>query len=816
LKYLKYLLLVAIGMAIIAAIITYKREAIVREIANSALSEYGFTATELSIDTLAADHVILSWLVLMQDDGSLYELSNVSFPLSFPSFRMELISIGALTIRSADTADEPLQVSRLLQDVLKLPQLVPNTTVTLNRLTMTNVPPVQNLLWRSSDFRQQLAFGIDSIDVNIEIEPAGDNRHRATMNAGIDGGSRALDLTLDIARGDAKFIVEGTGSIGLSSWLPMLQSADMLPRELAALDAQLSGPLAITIHDTADRPLVLGAEFDIAGNGRAAYAMTPEMMLEIRVTESAAAKIGFEYPSLDWTASIPESRLNISTDFIAAAEGRIKDLSCQSGIHCSLHFAVVNAPVRFGDSSVGGASLSTQIKATIGDVSRIEFGPDTKLTLDNIVSGSLRAASVAAVAVSGASLVINDKGWDADIAKSDLGVESFENGSGLRASLPVSVRSFKVRNSASSLDAIFSTPARAASIDWDDMGIVAPGINGTASLRDGLLSTSFELSSNKQALTAKIEASHDLKSGKGSLTVQDATLLFGLQKLSERLKKWPHAWDIVAGSWAASANISWESTESEFRTRATVTQQLSGLSGFYNDIAFTGLATSLSATAISGETARIDPSTIGIALVDVGIPITDLSARYDVDLAGLRLAVQDLSMSALGGKISADPFDFAVNEPSNNIMLRPQSIQLQFMVDLAEFEDVELSGSVSGRIPVTINEKTITVSGGRLESDAPGGIIRYKAGDAAGLNAEINMVSRALNNFQFDSLTSDVNYTEAGDLKLKMRMSGINPDMDALQPVILNLGVENNIPQLLRSLQATRAIEDVLKRKSTN
>jgi hypothetical protein len=107
------------------------------------------------------------------------------------------------------------------------------------------------------------------------------------------------------------------------------------------------------------------------------------------------------------------------------------------------------------------------------------------------------------------------------------------------------------------------------------------------------------------------------------------------------------------------------------------------------------------------------------------------------------------------------------------------------------------------------------VTDGRLESDAPGGVIRYRANAASAAmnNNEINIASRALGNFQFDSLTSDVNYTETGDLKLKMRLSGINPDMDPLQPVILNLGVENNIPQLLRSLRATRAIEDVLQNK---
>ena len=52
------------------------------------------------------------------------------------------------------------------------------------------------------------------------------------------------------------------------------------------------------------------------------------------------------------------------------------------------------------------------------------------------------------------------------------------------------------------------------------------------------------------------------------------------------------------------------------------------------------------------------------------------------------------------------------------------------------------------------------------------------------------------------------------DLKLQMRLTGINPDMDETQPVILNLGVENNVPQLLRSLQATRSIEEILEKRS--
>lgn len=119
-----------------------------------------------------------------------------------------------------------------------------------------------------------------------------------------------------------------------------------------------------------------------------------------------------------------------------------------------------------------------------------------------------------------------------------------------------------------------------------------------------------------------------------------------------------------------------------------------------------------------------------------------------------------------------------------------------------------------------VNETSVTIVDGRLESDPPGGVIRYGAGDDSGEDTapatELGLVTRALSNFQFDSLTADVNYTDKGDLILQMRLTGINPDMDALQPVILNLSVENNIPQLLRSLRATRTIEDILERRSAN
>ena len=135
------------------------------------------------------------------------------------------------------------------------------------------------------------------------------------------------------------------------------------------------------------------------------------------------------------------------------------------------------------------------------------------------------------------------------------------------------------------------------------------------------------------------------------------------------------------------------------------------------------------------------------------------------------------------------------------------------MAQLADFEDIEVTGTVSGELPVEIEGTNVRIVDGKLASDAPGGVIRYSPGATSTDTSALGLATKALSNLHYESLTSDVTYTRAGDLILKMRLKGSNPEYDPLQPVILNLGIENNIPQLLRSLQASRDIEDIIEQR---
>ena len=116
---------------------------------------------------------------------------------------------------------------------------------------------------------------------------------------------------------------------------------------------------------------------------------------------------------------------------------------------------------------------------------------------------------------------------------------------------------------------------------------------------------------------------------------------------------------------------------------------------------------------------------------------------------------------------------------------------------------------------MTIKGDVITIEGGTLSGVPPGGVIRYLPDTPPDEEdvSSVAIVRRALSNFEYETLTSDVDYSEGGDLKLQLRLTGRNPDMDEGRPIVLNLGVENNVPKMLRSLRAARAVEEILEQR---
>lgn len=778
-KYLKY---TATGLALLAILVTathFYRESIARKLANSVLAEFGMTATELTIQTLGTNKLELSHLVLEQDDGSRYEVSALSLPLVFSATAEKNISIGQLHITPATAASAPILLTDILQTILELPKNLPNTEVTISRILLPDIAPVENLLWQCTGQQQHLAFQIDAVTVTLDIDRLDDGGHQVGVNIALDGVPDALSLTVNVLSTASGFTINGLSNINLPAWFPILRSSGLLPAGLTSLGGEVGVQLMIVLENKEESATVASAELLFDGELSANYAPAGTSDVKLHATLPEPYRLRVEYPSLQWSINVQSLDLLAETTAFADIPITFTNLECHTDIQCTMQVSLESGPLDLGGMTIDNAKLSASLAIASDAITRVDVSPDSILTLTGIKAQGVAVASISATQFANAELTLDDRG--------------------LRFATGFSIQ-----------------PASATVVHGG--GVLLPGIDGKLSLRNNKLESSIVLSSNDDTVSAKIDASYDLSTAKASLSARDATLRFDSRNLSEQLSSWPYAWDLAAGTLTAGFDLTWQSNGDDFEFSGTANLHANDLAGNYGDIVFTGLNNSLSAVLDSASRVTILPASIEVALLDVGIPLEQIAANFELNIPEQSIQVQSLSMSAMGGTIAANPFRFAINEDTNSLVLQANSIQLQFMVDLAEFDDIQLTGSISGEIPVTMSSATLTIEHGRLASDPPGGVIRYLPGidteSEEVSDSPLNLVSRALANFQFESLTADVDYTENGDLILQMRLAGMNPDMDDQQPVILNLGIENNIPQLLRSLRAVRSVEDVLERRS--
>jgi len=820
LRIIKYLAWTFLVLAIIAAVIHQQRESIARKLANAALSEQGITATELSIDTLGTDFLRLSYLFLEQEDGTRYQIFGLSFPLSFPSIRPESIAIEQVIMTPARVDAGPAPIAPMLQSFLQLPGSMPNTEITISSFAMPDAPVVENIVWRSMGQRQHLAFSIHSVEYGIDVSRVGDGEHKVKVNAAVGDSSVAYSSTLSVQRSDSGFSIEGASVVDLAAWVPVLQSAGLLSGDVLSIAGRLDGPLSIDVYFNETRGALASASLSLAGTMSTDYRVDDDVSVRLQASSKESLQASIEYPSLQWTAAIGQLDMLVTINAVSDVAVRLIDLKCRSGVQCTLQSAVDAGPLKFESVAMASAELSTSLVIADDETTRVTISPDFHLRLSGVETKDNSISSIRATLSSPIELTIDDDSWQADVDRIELTLDSLTDRKGLLASASIAFDHLQFRDGGKTIDSDVSLLPQSSSLSWNHSSLLVPGINGAVSLHENEWEASLTLFDSDDSLSAQVNASHNIGNGTGAISIADAALVFDRRALSRHFPEWPRAWDVISGTLDAELQLSWRTGDDGAEYDGAAQFRADSLAGNYDDIAFSGLNTQLSADVDSLHGVSLSPSSVSVALLDVGIPVQQISADFSVNVADGSVRLGAVAMSVLGGQIVADPFTYRLQQERNSIVLRPQSIQLQFMVDLAEFEDIDLSGSISGVLPMTVSEKKITIINGRLESDPPGGAIRYRPGldgDDFGVPAtDLGLVSRALANFQFDTLTADVNYTENGDLKLQMKLTGINPDMDDRQPVILNLGVENNIPQLLRSLQATRTIEDILEKRSAN
>jgi hypothetical protein len=339
-------------------------------------------------------------------------------------------------------------------------------------------------------------------------------------------------------------------------------------------------------------------------------------------------------------------------------------------------------------------------------------------------------------------------------------------------------------------------------------------ITGQLNLIEQDIETEMQLSlGGRPAL--RVTANHAIQSQQGTArwTVPAITLTESTP-LSRLVDFGPLTLDVVAGQLSGNGMLSWELGEQGPALQGPAQLTLENLAGFYGESGFVGLNTVIAATLLSPDTLRSDGMlSASIDTLDIGLPLRNSSWRYGFDTAKGLFELEALRSSLLGGYLELPSFRFDTGAPENRLDLVLVELDIDEVAALAETPGLEIDGQLSGYLPIRLGENGIRIDAGMVSALQPGGHIVYRSQGGATGNGSLDVVNQALSNYFFETLDSEVNYNDSGDLTMGLQLRGSNPDMNGGQRINLNVNLVNNIPDMLRSLQATRTITDVIERR---
>ena len=325
--------------------------------------------------------------------------------------------------------------------------------------------------------------------------------------------------------------------------------------------------------------------------------------------------------------------------------------------------------------------------------------------------------------------------------------------------------------------------------------------------------------------TVHINATHVMKNkaGKALYRLEPIEMPQHSAVFADTYSDWPAKLSLNAGIIGVIGEVAWQHGNVLPSSRSTLTMQ--NVSGSHDEITFAGLAGSFDAKG--GDELHIKARQgLSLAKLDIGAPVTDISLQAEIFLpkdGKPKVKIADLLLHVLGGKMNGKQIELDLAREQNPFTLQVSGVDLEELLKLEQKEGLFGSGIIDGELPLVLTGDGILMQDGQLAARKPGGKLIYTANEGvrnmAKSNAGVKLLVTAMEDFSYKVLKANVDYTPNGLLKMKVRLEGSNPELEGGRSVHLNVDVEDNILELLRSLRLASDIsekigEQVQKRQS--
>jgi Dicarboxylate transport len=198
--------------------------------------------------------------------------------------------------------------------------------------------------------------------------------------------------------------------------------------------------------------------------------------------------------------------------------------------------------------------------------------------------------------------------------------------------------------------------------------------------------------------------------------------------------------------------------------------------------------------------------------LEAGVPVEAIEVTFALDeVPSPRITLEDGRFGLAGATWQIEPATLDAEAARNRVVLKTDSLDLATFFQLIEVEGLSGEGRLKGRIPIEFSGDEVIVDNGRLEAQGPGRLsIRFAAlrNALAGGGQTVELAIKALEDFQFETLSLTLDKTAENDATLLLSTLGNNPEVLDGQLFQFNINLESNLTSVLDALRQGYSLSD--------
>ena len=301
--------------------------------------------------------------------------------------------------------------------------------------------------------------------------------------------------------------------------------------------------------------------------------------------------------------------------------------------------------------------------------------------------------------------------------------------------------------------------------------------------------------------------------GTGRLDGGNGELAFTLPELSLDLKKWQeflqHLVSLPAEDWEVegifTGNAAGRLAGGKLAAGGSLRLREGRAVSVAKAVAAEGIAADLEFTDFALVTTK--PGTLTIRELRTGqLTMRDLHGTFALEGPD-RIAVSQVSLQTLGGRIAAEPFRLVPSRQELDAVMLVEDISIEEVMALTKDLPAKATGRVNGRVPVRINQDGLRLGTGwlalkpgvsaELQLNAKGLLTGGATPGSPGF-AVLQKVESGLLKLKLSELRLDIRPTNAPEGRsAQLHIAGEPVDKDVKAPVMLDLNVNGPLEKLI-------------------